>query len=47
VEAELAAPASDWLSAAASLDKEKDAAPATAADQQDVAAKEKEAPLAA
>jgi 5'-nucleotidase len=46
VEAELAAPASDWLSAAASLDKEKDAAPATA-DQQDVAAKEKEAPLAA
>lgn len=46
VEPELAAPASDWLSAAASLDKEKDAAPATA-DQQDVAAKEKEAPLAA
>lgn len=42
----MGAPASDWLSAAVSLDKEKDVAPA-AADQQDVAAEEKEAPLAA
>jgi len=46
VEPEMGPPASDWLSAAVSLDKEKDAAPA-AADQQDVAAEEKEAPLAA
>jgi len=43
VEPEMGAPASDWLSAAVSLDKEKDAAPA-AAEQQDVAAEEKEAP---
>jgi 5'-nucleotidase len=46
VELEIGATASDWLSAAVSLDKEKVAASATA-DQQDVAAEEKEAPSAA
>ncbi|RCV27001.1 hypothetical protein SETIT_5G290800v2 [Setaria italica] len=47
VEPEIGAPASDWLSAVVSLDKEKEAAAATA-DQQDasVAAEEKEAPSA-
>lgn len=48
VEPEIGTPASDWLSAVVSLDKEKEAAPATV-DQQDasVAAEEKEAPSAA
>lgn len=46
VEPEIGAPASDWLSAAVSLDKEKEAAPATV-DQQDDAAEEKETPSAA
>ncbi|CAL4974451.1 unnamed protein product [Urochloa decumbens] len=47
VEPEIGAPASDWLLAVVSLEKEKEAAPATA-DQQDasVAAEEKEAPSA-
>ncbi|CAO1945240.1 unnamed protein product [Urochloa humidicola] len=47
VEPEIEAPASDWLSTVVSLEKEKEAAPATA-DQQDasVAAEEKEAPSA-
>ncbi|XP_062206663.1 uncharacterized protein LOC133908583 [Phragmites australis] len=47
VEPEIGAPASEWLSAAVSLDKEKEASPAIA-DQQDapLAAEEKEAPSA-
>ncbi|KAL6615897.1 hypothetical protein ACP70R_038167 [Stipagrostis hirtigluma subsp. patula] len=47
VETEIGAAASDWLSAAVSLDKEKEVSPAIA-DQQDapVAAEEKEAPSA-
>lgn len=48
VEPEIGAPASDWLSAVVSQEKEKEAVPASA-DQQDasVAAEEKEPPSAA